>query len=243
MNAKNAGPLILFFALALVGIANIRIIGGSFETQQPVAAQKNTEKRGTIAWLVKRAKEQNKTKVFVSPPEESYAEVNGLEDASSLYTTLVVQPVQQKTVVLNDSSLITWHKFKVIEFISYPSRNCSNCVSSLIAPQEMLPLQADELLVPTYGGTLEVDGVQLESRAADFGEHPSRFNKYLVFLSLDPGKGIGRLSLGPQGVFLVNSSDQTQPISESMSPLVRDVKLKVDNSLSKFKDYLRSRLK
>ena len=170
MNAKNAGPLILIFALVLVGIANIRIISGSFTTQQPIAAQKNTEKRGTIAWLVKRAKEQNKTKLFVPPPEESYAEVNGLEDASSLYTTLVVQPVQQKTVVLNDSSLITWHKLKVIELISYPARNCSNCVSSLTAPQEMLPLQADEVLVPTYGGTLEVDGVQLESRTADFGE-------------------------------------------------------------------------
>lgn len=233
----------MIFALTLVGIASFRIISGSFTTQQPVAAQKNTEKPGTIAWLVKRAKEQNKTKLFVPPPEESYVEVNGLEDASSLYTTLVVQPVQQKTVVLNNSSLITWHKVKIIEFISYPSRNCSNCVSSLTAPPEMLPLQADELLVPTYGGTLEVDGVQLESRAPDFGDHPSRLNKYLIFLSLDPGKGIGRLSIGPQGVFLFDSSDQMQPISESMSPLVRDVKLKVDNSLSKFKDHLRNRLK
>jgi hypothetical protein len=219
------------------------ITSGSFVTQQLTGAKQNNEKRGTIAWFVKRAKEQNKTKVFVPPPERTFFEVDGLDDALSTYAVLVVRPIEQKVAVLNEADIITWHKLKVLDLISYPARGGAQCLGQLTPPQEILSLKVDEILVATYGGSLEVDGIQLESRDPEFGEHFIRSNKYLVFLSLDLGQRVGKLSLGPHGVFALNSSDQVVPIVESTSPLVREVKSKFDNSLIRFKERLHTRSK
>jgi hypothetical protein len=243
VNLKNSASIALVSALLVIGITNAGVTSGAFVTQQPTQAKQNNEKRGSIAWFVKRAKEKNKTKVFVPPPEQTYFEVNGVDDASSTYAVLVVQPIEQKVAVLNEADIITWHKLKVLDLISYPARGCVQCLGELTPPQELLPLKVDEILVPTYGGSLEEDGIQLESRDRDFGEHFIRSKKYLVFLSLDLGQRVGKVALGPHGVFELNSSDQAVPIVESKSPLVREVKSKFDNSLIRFKEHLHTRSK
>lgn len=102
----------------------------------------------------------------------------------------------------------------------------------------MLPFKAGEVLVPTYGGTLVIDGVQVESRDSDFGEHPYRSGRYLLFISLDPAKSVGKLALGPHGIFVLNPNDQIAPIINSKSMLGRDLDLKLGNSLTKLKDHL-----
>lgn len=248
MNVKLAGTIALVSALLVIGITNAGITSGSFVAQPPTQAKennekRNNEKRGSIAWFVKQAKLQNKTKVFVPPPVETYFEVNGVDDASSTYAVLVVQQIEQKVAVLNEADIITWHKLKVLDLISYPARGCARCLAQLTPPQEMLPLKVDEILVATFGGSLEVDGIQLESRDQNFGEHFIRSNKYLVFLSLDLGQQVGKLSLGPHGVFALNSSDQAVPIVESSSPLPREMKSKFDNSVLRLKQRLHTQSK
>jgi hypothetical protein len=242
VNVKLAASIALVSALLVIGMTNAGITSGSFVKQQPTRAKQN-EKRGTIAWYVKRAKEQNKTKLFVPPPLESDSEVNGVDDASSTYAVLVVQPIEHKVAVLDESNIITWHKLRVLDLISYPARNCARCLGQLTPPREMLPLKVDEILVATYGGSLEVDGIQLYSRDPDFGDHFIDSNRYLIFLSLDLGQQVGRLSLGPHGVFTLNSYDQVVPIVESSSPLVRELKSKFDNSLIRFKERLHTQSK
>ncbi len=235
----NAALLVLISASLGVGLTTIGITKGHFISQQPKDSVKHDERRGSIKWFVKRAKEQKKTKVFVPPPEESYAEVKSLEDATAQYSALIVEPVEQRTVIWDEAQIVTWHKLKVIEFVSYPSQGCAQCIGSLTAPVEMLPLKVGEVLVPSYGGSLVIDGVQLESRESDFGVHPLLHQRYLVFLSLDPAKSIGKLALGPHGIFVVNPQDQIRPILNSKSMLGRDLDLKLGNSLTKLKDHLR----
>lgn len=238
MKTSNA-LLALILALFGIGAVTIGMTQGNSATQQPSGAEKNDERRGSIKWFVKRAKEQKKTKVFVPPPLDSYAVVTGLDEAASQYTVVVAQPLEQKTAVINDSDIITWHKLQVIEVVSYPSRGCAQC-ASFKAPEGM-SLKVGEIVVPTYGGTLLVDGVQLESRQKDFGEHFSLSRKYLIFLSLDPATSVGKLSLGPYGVFTLSPSDKIIPIVQGKSPISQDLELKFENSLSRTTDYLRNR--
>lgn len=231
--------LTLILAAFVIGAVTIGMTQGNSATQQPGGVEKNDERRGSIKWFVKRAKEQKKTKVSVPPPLDSYAVVTGLDDAATQYAVVVVQPLEQKTAVLNDSDIITWHKLQVIEFLSYPSKGCAQC-SSLKAPEGM-PLKVGEVAVPTYGGTLTIDGIQLESRHKDFSEHFSLSKKYLIFLSLDPTTSVGKLSLGPYGVFTVTPSDKIISIVQGKSPVSQDFELKFENSLTRTRDYLRNR--
>lgn len=236
MKIRTPALLVLMSVLLVVGIATIR---GSFRNQQP--SIKNDERRGSIKWFVKRAKEQKKTKIFVPPSEELYAVVKGLDDASSHYAVLVVQPLEQKPSILNDTDIITWHKLKVLEVISYPSKGCALCSSGLVAPPEMLPLNAEEILVPTSGGVLSIDGIELETRQRDFGDHFSLSNRYLIFLAFDPANSTGKLSLGSRGVFLITPSDQISPLVKDKSPLNQDLELRLGNSLNRIRDHLRNR--
>jgi len=206
--------------------------------QQSSQSQKHDERRGSINWFVKRAKERNETRVLVPPPEESYAEVQSLEDAILRYSTLIVEPIEQHTVVWDGATIVTWNKLKVIDYISYPIQNYAQCTNGLTAPSEMLPLSVGEILVPIYGGSLTIDGVQLESRNLEFGSHFSLSKQYLVFLSLDHARSVGQLSLGPHGVFILNSLQQTIPILDSKSMLSRELDVKAGNSLHKFKDHV-----
>jgi hypothetical protein len=210
--------------------------------QQPLKSGMSSDRRGSIKWFVERAKEQKKTKVIVPLPEESYAEVTDLDDAVAHFTVFLVEPIEQKTAVLNDSQIITWNKLRVIEFLSEPAKNCPQCASGLTAPDEMLPLREGEILVPASGGSLVVDGIELESRNKDFSETFSPSKKYLVFLSFDPTKAIGKLSLGPYGMFALSGHDQIVPISRS-GAIGRDLEMKLGNSLIRFKDHLQDRTK
>jgi hypothetical protein len=232
--------LLLISTLGVVGITTIGMTKNSLVTQQRAESEKRDERRGSIKWFVARAKEKNKTKLFVPPPEETYAEVTDLDDAVAHYSALLVEPIEQTTAVLNDSHIITWNKLKVIELLSYPREGCLQCAGGLSAPKEMLPLDASEILVPTSGGTLVVDGVQLESRDKDFAEPFSLSKTYLVFLSLDSTSGIGRLSLGPYGMFAVNVPDEIVPIIRG-GAISRDLESKSRNSLIRFKDHLHKR--
>lgn len=238
MKTSNA-LLGLILALFVLGAVTTGMTQSNSATQQPGGPEKNDERRGSIKWFVKRAKEQKKTKIFVPPPLDSYAVVTGLDDAASQYAVVVAQPLEQKTAVLNDSDIVTRHKLQVIEFVSYPSKSCTQC-SSLKAPDGM-SLKVGEIVVPTYGGTLTVDGIQLESRDKDFGDHFSPSKKYLIFLALDPATSVGKLSLGPYGVFTVTPSDKINSIVQGESPISKDIELKFDNSLSRIRDYLRNR--
>ncbi|HEY0728840.1 MAG TPA: hypothetical protein VGD38_12270, partial [Pyrinomonadaceae bacterium] len=117
-------------------------------------------------------------------------------------------------------------------------KGCAQC-SSLKAPEGM-SLKVGEVAVPTYGGTLTIDGIQLESRHKDFGEHFSPSKRYVIFLSLDSATSIGKLSLGPYGVFTLTPSDKIIPIVQGKSPISQDLELKFENSLTRTREYLRN---
>ena len=241
MKTKNI-VLLLISLFSVVAITAFGLTKSGF-VQQAIESGKNDERRGSIKWFVARAKEQKKTKVFVPPPEESYAEVTGLDDAAAHYTALLVEPVDQKAAILNDSHIITWNKLKVVEFISYPAKGCVQCSSGgLTVPDEMLPMDANEILVPTYGGSLVLEGIRLESRNKDFGESFSLSKRYLVFLAFDPTKAIGKLSLGPYGMFSVTPQDEIVPIIRG-GTISRDLESKAGNSLTRFKDHLLTKRK
>jgi hypothetical protein len=207
------------------------------QEQLPAAA---AERRGTIAWHVKQAKLKGKAKVKLSPVVDTPAVVRSLDEAVSQYAVVVGQLVEKRSYIATEDSLTTWNKFKVEEVLSEPaSPICPSCLKHLVGPPDMLPLSRDEILFPTNGGLVTADGVQVESNDTELGEHFSGSQKYLLFISLHPSKRVGKLQLGPDGVFVINSLDQLTPIEPASTPLKQDLQSRFGSSLKLLKEFLK----
>jgi hypothetical protein len=200
------------------------------------------DRRGTIAWHVKKAKSKGKNKAKLLPVENNFAVVSGLQDALAQYTVVVAELAKKKSYVNNDDDLITWNKFRVLEVLSRPAgQQCPDCLPGLNAPSDVGPLSPGEILLPTSGGAVVIDGVEVESEDKDFREHflPSR--KYLMFISLDETRGIGRLSLGPYGVFTIAPDGRVQPTTSVENPLGRELETESNRSLNLLRERLQNR--
>lgn len=236
MKRKLAAIAALVFVLAAAVWATDRA-----RIQNPLRAQ-GEEKRGTIAWYVKKAKEKGARRVAVLPVEENFAVVNGLDDAASQFTVVLAQPVGKKSYVAGEDRLVTWNRFRVLEVLSTPTAApCVKCLADLVPPLDMPVAPREEILVPTGGGSVVVDGVTVVGKDKYLGEHFLPSQKYVLFLSLDPARGVGKLRMGPYGVFPVDDAGNVHAIAEGDVPLKQELESQVGNSLAGLKARLRGR--
>lgn len=229
----------------LAALVGVLLVGGmSFSSggHQERGANPGAERRGTIAWHVKKAKSKGATKAKLVPVENNFAVVSGLDVAQAQYTVVVAELVKKKSYVNNDDDLITWNRFRILEVLSQPpAQTCPDCLSSLNAPPDIAALATGEILLPISGGTVVVDGVELESEDKHFREHFLPSQKYLMFIALDTSRGIGKLRMGPYGVFTIDSGDRLHPITPVENPLGRELETGLNKSLSFLKERLRNR--
>lgn len=234
MKVRGQKWVALIGLAAVVGVAGL-IITASKAQQQQVSGEE--PRRGTIAWHVKQAKSRGRKKAVLDPVLEHTAVVRSLEDALSLFTVVVAQPVEKRSYIADGESLVTWNKLKVLEVISRPAKsNCPDCLAGLAAPPDMLPLKAGEILIPTNGGSVVVDGVELVSQDRDLGRHLLLAQKYLLFLSMDESKGTGKLELGQYSVFTIGPDGTIQSIGSGNTPLRRAVETRSGGSLNLLRD-------
>jgi hypothetical protein len=189
---------------------------------------------------VQDAKEKGKKKVVFPAPIGIPSQVESLSQAIDTYPVLVVQLVAQKSYAQGEDDIITWHKFKIIENLS---KNKA-FYSSNMNLQEALPeetfyqeLKEDEFLIPQSGGSLNVDGITLIQESSKF-PLLSLNQKYLLFPSKNPSEKIGRMELGPYGVFTVNPDESLSPLVKQETPIGKDIKQYQGNSLSRLKTSL-----
>lgn len=236
MKRKLAVIAALVFMLAAAAWAADRA-----RNQNALRAQ-GEEKRGTIAWYVKKAKEKGVRRVVLLPTEDNFTVVNGLDDAASQFTVVLAQPVGKKSYVATEASLVTWHRFRVLEVLSTPTAApCPTCLADLVAPADMPVVPREEILVPTGGGSVVVDGITVIGKDKHLGEHFLPSQKYLLFLALDPTRGVGKLRMGPYGVFPVDDAGNVRAIAEGDAPLRHDLEAQTGNSLAGLKARLRGR--
>lgn len=200
---------------------------------------KDEERRGTIAWHVKQSKLKGKNKAKLLPMENTYFVVDGLDDALSQYTVVVAELIGRRSYVADEASLVTWNKFKVLEVLSQPLKHaCPGCLSGLNVPPEMRPNNSAEILLPSSGGSVVVDGVDVEIEDRDFGKAFSPSQKFLLFLSLDKARSAGKITLGPYGVFAIDSGGSFQPITSVTSPLREELNVQTSDSLDRLREYV-----
>ena len=107
------------------------------------------------------AKAKGQNKISMRAPIGEHAEgVKDLNEALRYYHMILAVPIEKQSRPFEDAGIRTWYKFKIVEKLSHKQLKPCDCVpADLVAPQEMFPLGADEILIPRGGGSVMVDGI------------------------------------------------------------------------------------
>lgn len=190
----------------LVGVLAISSGIKQRTSSQELAKLKDKEERGTIKLRerVQLAKARGESQVVVPgtavlyPRAASPAELNSVLQR---YTVVIARLVQETSEIDNYENIRSWHKFKILEELSV--KPPAQTFAEYNPPQELLPIAADEFLLPKQGGTLVIDGVDVI--ANELGV--PLFNKgqdYLLVLSLNPDTKVAEIALGAQSILPIN---------------------------------------
>ena len=130
-----------------------------------------------------------------------------------------------------DNEITTWNKFAIDEVLSeFRQLPCPACVPPQ-PPLSQLPLWSGEFLIPKTGGTVNVDGVDIEQRDENFPEY--EFNQPCVLLLNLYPTGTARTVRGPVGVFRI-VQNKIVPVCQSEHQIQKDLKERFGTSLEHF---------
>lgn len=194
-----------------------------------------------LKWYANEAKNKGEQKVAVPGPLIEYLGDAGLISAEEAFSssTVVVAHLVSKQSTYRDDDITTWNKFAIDETLSKAKElPCPGCVLPS-PPATVLPLSPGEFLVPKTGGTVNIDGVEVQQYLQDYPEYELN-QKYLLLLMLYPS-GVARTMGGPVGVFKVLPNDKLAPISESDHKIRKDFKDIYGNSLDQVRKHLQTR--
>lgn len=234
--------------LLIVSLITIAVVVGTYTTSitkqeknQKIAALEKSKDRGKLSWYADYAKAKGEARIIKPAPLVEYVtEVTDINEILSHYSLLVVQPVESKSYAQDDSRIITWNKFRIIEDLSkHRIDQCADCSLDETVPGEMLPLQSDEILVPKYGGKITIDGIEITMVESDFPQFdPSK--KYVLFLEVDASGLWGRIMVGPGGVFILHDNEKLISINNREHGVKSIINQHYNNSFSKLKVKVKS---
>ncbi|MEW6211946.1 MAG: hypothetical protein AB1631_26560 [Acidobacteriota bacterium] len=237
MRTKIVVLFLIGFALSVIGFVHVF----SKSRQEELAELNVAKDRGSINWYIRKAKLLGEKRVALPAFTGIPADIQSLDEAMTRFRVVLAEPTEKYTHMAGEWTLLTWYKFKVLEDLSSNSfEQCAGCGSSADVPDDLLPLNPDEIIVPISGGVLTVDGILLTQPSGvgvDFSEGSSLANisedimtfssgvsvpqthkrisepkKFLLFLSPTSQGMIGKLSLGSIGAFSIDPVGQLIPL-------------------------------
>jgi hypothetical protein len=223
---------ILAAALVIAGLTSVGMIHSASKRQD---ANQQNDRVGTYKERLKRAKARGDKKMRSGGVIPLYAQVN-LDHALEIYDWVIGEFVSSKSFATDDDgSIVTWYKFKIHETVSQAKRRVSKIDSP---PVELLPLASDEILIWQTGGSVEVDGMEIEMGNLEFPPFENS-KKYLLVLALDPAKQAGTVEVGPSGALLVKPDDTVEPAVKNRSYFKREIENRYGASVSILREKLK----
>jgi hypothetical protein len=192
--------------------------------------------RGSLKWIARKAKTDKKTRVVLGGPTVEYVgEADTPEFVLANYSFVIAQPIETKIDTQRDQAIVTWYKFKILETVS--ERAPLPNLPSVSPPEDLLPLEADELLVVKYGGNVTVDGVEIvmdESRFPRF----QMDKRYLLIVSKNPS-GVVTLWAGPTGAYEFLTDDDLKPLTDVPHSMKAHVRGRFQDSVKSLRQHLK----
>lgn len=155
-----------------------------------------------------------------------------LDTAFQDYSVVVAEVVTSKSYPVNFDGVTTWYKFRLLDQLSQKSATyCHTCPVPEV-PEDMSFINVDEFLLPTAGGTINIDDVEV---TVDRGSEPvfESGKKYLLILSLT-GSRVASLPARSAGIFRVHENEQLEAFDKA-SPIQAELNRRFGGDLSKLR--------
>jgi hypothetical protein len=220
---------LLAMVLVGVGLTSVGLLHSASKRHKIEPGQ--NEKHGTYKQRLRRAKERGDKKLRSHAVIPLYAQVD-LDGAIDIYDLVIGEFVSSKSFPTDDDgNIVTWYKFKIDHT---PSKGKTPRIVDP-APRELLPLAQDEVLVWKTGGSVELDGMEIEMEEVGFPPF-EKSKKYLLVLALDHAKRTGNVEVGPSGALIVNPDDTLEPITKNRTFFKTEIENRYGTSVSKLKE-------
>lgn len=252
MNPKTLILIITILALSALGTSL-----STFSTNNG-QLHPSEDDLSTIKGQVKKAKATGVKEIIYPAPIGIKAEVRDLKDALKHFSVIVAEPVERISHLASPWAIVTWYKYRILERLSLKNiKGCVNCDSSDSIPDELLPVNPDEILIPQIGGTVIIDGVKV-TQAAEFSKEFTRAfeiktinqdvsheaivnsRQYLLFVSPISSQNISKMPIGPSGAFVITGTGQLEPVDKRPHVLSSEMQRLSIQSLQSFKERIRN---
>lgn len=214
MQTKSRFTLVLIVLLVVCAIA----IGLS-RAMQGTAQQQPQPSIGSLRWHAQQAQASGDSSVtLIAVPH--IASAASLDEAIDRHSIVAAQLIGQATVYYEDAdNIVTWSKFRTVETLKLT--DCLDCAGTLNPPNNLLPLQVNEFVVPIKGGSFAFDNV---IETLKLKQHP---NNQIADV------------MGPQGVVHVNSDNTFAPVFQlapgTTEPVINGLATQYGNSLTQLR--------
>ena len=224
MKKKILGVVLVIAALTSVGMIH------SASKRRDVKDQQD-DRYGTYKQRLQRAKARGDKKMRSGGVIPLYAAVS-FDQALDIYDFVIGEFVSSKSFAIDDNgNILTWYKFKVLETLS--KANTRRVVDT--PPAELYPVANDEILIWKTGGTVQVDGMEIEM--AELNVPPYELSKkYLLVLAFDPAKQAGTVEVGPSGALIIKPDDTLEPVVKTTTYFKTQIEKRYGSSVSKLKE-------
>lgn len=238
-----AASLIILTVAIWAAVGNVRT--QSQAQQKQLADLEKAPDRGTINWHVRVAKAKGVKRISLPVRIADYASgVKDLDEALTYNGLVLAEPLEMKSVIVNDTGILTWYKFRIIENLTNkPLPQCSSCApTDLVIPQGLSELSQGEIFIPEPGGEVEVDGIRLVYQDSKFSPFEIA-KKYLLLLQTDSSGRIGLITMGPTGVYTLDDYDRLESMDKSPHHLKFEINDRFNSSIKSLKNHLQNKSK
>ncbi len=226
MKQKILGVALVIAALISVGVIR--------SASKPQDANPQNDRVGSFKERLQRAKARGDRRMRSGGVIPLYAHAD-FDQALEIYDLVIGEFVSSKSFATDDNgTILTWYKFKVHETLSQARRRVSKIDSP---PAELLPLDSDEILIWQTGGTVEIEGMEIEMENLEFPPFENS-KQYLLVLAFDPAKQAGTVEVGPPGALLVQANDTVEPAAKDLAYFKREIDKRY-GSVSKLREKLK----
>lgn len=248
MKFKTVMLLLGILCTVIIGIVTV----SSRSQQEEIKRLQDAPDKDTIAWQARLARAEGKHRVVLAGPLVEYGTaVNSVDEATKYLGVVVAQPIDKKTLISStnelyrDNQIKTWYKFKILQNYSQNRLpTCSHCGSYELdrIPQDMLPLNSDEILIETYGGSVEIDGVEISMVDKEIPVF-SESQQYLLFLQTDESGKVGLLRMGAVGIYKVDPFGTLESVArrKDLHPIAQEIQSVHGKSLESLKNHIQLR--
>jgi hypothetical protein len=205
------------------------------------------QKNDTLKWadknslkeIARRSKEEGRVKVTVPGPFIEDPGMNmKVDEALRDYSVVVAEVIASKSYAFNSDGIRTWYKFRITDALSERNMEyCPTCPEIPEAPQDLSPINSDEFLLATGGGTVNIDGVEVTVNDRSLPAFESG-KKYVLVISMTSSR-VALLGAGPSGVFRVADDEKLEAINKLNYPMQAEISQRFAGKLSELKSHVK----